>query len=516
MTRHIILCVLVLLLILLCGTGGFAVAEQEQILEITARSQPEALTEAGEVTLYFTIVNSSDTDVKDVVLTSSDGLLSEPVGDIAAGETQRISRTHSVTAEELDEGGVSCILSHSDPDNPDALINCNVWVSLRRSVIEPAAEFTRSLSCEHVTSGESVTVTYVIRNTGNTALTDVTVSDELGAYSGRVERLEIGESCTLVNRATVTEETASHAEMTCSAEDSEDTLTQTLDDVNIYLAEGELNCLLRAAWSASSGDTADVVMLLSATGNVSYHDLRITDEFYGGVIADGLSVEADGDPVEVSVACPVRGTQGFCWRVTGTDDAGHEVNILGNVATLPQRENIPEANVSMTAEALTPRIRRSGDVRIRVTITNSGGESVKNLSLSEETQGVLREFVVLPADGTIERDFVMHVDEDSAYTFSLSYVTQDGTTRTANTATAEVTIASDGVLPEGAAPGLIEFSGNSIKIAGSSTFAVLLIAGCVVLLALIVLLLIASHKARLEKQLRAVERLRKRKDKGRE
>ena len=516
MTRHnipMILCALALLLILLCGMGGFAMAEQAQILEITARSQPEALTEAGEVTLYFTIVNSSDTDVENVVLTSSDGLLSEPVGDIAAGETQRISRTHSVSAEELDAGGVSCILSHSDPDDPDALINYNVWVSLRRSVIEPAAEFTRSLSCKYVTSGESVTVTYSIRNTGNTALTDVTVTDELGAYSGRVERLEIGESCTLVNRATVTQESVSHAEMSCSAEGGEDTLTQTLDDVNIYLAEGRLNCLLRAAWSASVGDTAEGVMLLNATGNVSYHDLCITDEFYGGVIADGLSVEAGGDPVEISVSCPVRGTQGFCWRVTGMDDAGHEVDILGNVATLPERENIPEANISMKAEALTPRIRRSGDVRVRVTITNNGGESVKNLSLSEKTQGVLREFVVLPADGTIERDFVMHVDEDSTYTFSLSYQTQDGTILTTDTATADVTIASDGVLPEGAAPGLIEFSGSGIKIAGSSTFAVLLIVGCVVLLALIVLLLIASRKARLEKQLRAAERLRKKQGK---
>ena len=115
----------------------------------------------------------------------------------------------------------------------------------------------------------------------------------------------------------------------------------------------------------------------------------------------------------------------------------------------------------------------------------------------------------------------MHVDDDTDYNFTLGYVTEDGATQTLEPVTASVVIASDGVLPEGAAPGLIEFSGTGIKIAGSSTFAVLLIIGCVLLLTLIVLLLIASRRARLEKQLRAAERLRKReaakaKDKGRE
>ena len=520
-----IVCAALLMLSPTCGVGGFVVpsarAEQTQVLEITARAQPDTLTEAGEVSLYFTIVNIGDYTAKNVLLTSADGLLSEPVGDIAAGATQQFSRTHSVTAQELEAGGFNCVLSHSDPDNAEALINYNVWVSVSRSVIEPAAEFTRRFSAERVTSGESVIVTYNIRNTGNTALTDVTVTDDLGDYKGYAERIDVGESCTLINRAIVTGQTASHAEMTCGAEGSDTALAQTLDDVIIRPAEGQLNCILRAGYSAFSAETADVVMLLSATGDMGYHDLRITDETYGGVIADQITVRADGEPIEISVSCPVRGDDGFCWRVTGVDDAGNAVDVLSNVATLPQRENVPEANITMTAEALTPRIRRSGDVRVRVTIANTGGKAVEQLTLSEATQGTLREFVVLPADGTITRDFVMHVDDDTDYSFTLSYVTEDGATQTLPPVGVSVVIASDGVLPEGAAPKLIEFSGSGIRIAGSSTFAVLLIVGCALLLALIVLLLIASRKARLEKRLRAAQRQRRReaakaKDKGRE
>ena len=78
-----------------------------------------------------------------------------------------------------------------------------------------------------------------------------------------------------------------------------------------------------------------------------------------------------------------------------------------------------------------------------------------------------------------------------------------------------VIISPDGVLPKGATPGFIEFTGSSIKIGESSTFAVLLIAGCVVLLVLIIMLIVASHRARIEKQLRiAAEKQRRREEMG--
>ena len=198
--------------------------------------------------------------------------------------------------------------------------------------------------------------------------------------------------------------------------------------------------------------------------------------------------------------------------MSGVDEAGKRIDFVSNVARLPEREAAAPAQIEIKAEAVTPRIRRSGDVRMQLTITNIGGESVRELTLREATLGTLREFVVLPADGTIEREFLLHVQEDTDFSFALDYALQDGTRQSTAPAGVHVTIASDGALPEGAKPGLFEFTGNSIKIAGSSTFAVLLIVGCVVLLTLIVMLLIASRRARLQRQLRAVAEKQRRRD----
>ena len=81
-----------------------AMAEEAPLLEILVSAKPDELVEPGDVTLSFTIVNASQLDAQSVYLSSSDGLLSEPLGQIAAGDTQVFTRTHSVTQAELDAG----------------------------------------------------------------------------------------------------------------------------------------------------------------------------------------------------------------------------------------------------------------------------------------------------------------------------------------------------------------------------------------------------------------------------
>lgn len=224
----------------------------------------------------------------------------------------------------------------------------------------------------------------------------------------------------------------------------------------------------------------------------------------------GLS--AGGAPLEVSRAYSLRGDRTFQWRVTGRSEAGESLDLLTDVIQLPERDAGSTDALRLSAEALTPRIRRSGNVTLRVSIDNPGGVELRDLTLSEAELGTIHSFAVLPADGAITRDFTLRVNDDVSFAFSVRGTTADGETARAYASPVEVTIASDGVLPEGEEERFFEFSGGSIKIGGSSTFAVLLIAGCAVLLVLIVALIIATRRARLERQLRAAEERKRRRE----
>ena len=99
--------------------GGFAmpVARAEggeatlpplrHILEISFSVAPAEMVEPGPVTLTFTITNASDYDAENVYISSSDGLRTEPLGQIDAGDSRVFSRAHDVTAEGLEDGRIT-------------------------------------------------------------------------------------------------------------------------------------------------------------------------------------------------------------------------------------------------------------------------------------------------------------------------------------------------------------------------------------------------------------------------
>ena len=62
------------------------------VLDIRFSVSPAALVEPGAVTLTFTIANTSEYDAENVYISSSDGLRTEPLGQIEAGDSRTFSR----------------------------------------------------------------------------------------------------------------------------------------------------------------------------------------------------------------------------------------------------------------------------------------------------------------------------------------------------------------------------------------------------------------------------------------
>ncbi len=523
---HKRVCAVILILILLtapelvCRTAYFVlpvVAQAEEpgeLLHINLTARPDALVEPDDITLTFVIENDSDVDAQNVYISSADGLLSEPVGQVAAGESQSFNRQHSVTDEELEKGEITYIISHDDPNKPNSKVNYTVHAQIKRSDIKPQAEFTRQFSCRSVSSGGTLTVTYRVRNTGNVALRNLRIQDTLGDYTGRIDRLEVGQSRSLISRVTLTDAGTSSASLSFNADgEGEEIFISTLEDVSVTLAEAGMDQLFSVTYSPISSDTANALLLLYNTGNVEYRDLCITDEVFGGVIADGLVLPVGKDPLEIRHSYRVRNQGEYQWRITGISESGEALEILTKTVELTPEEGKASSPLSLSVEPLTPRIRRSGNVTLRVQIFNPGETSVEDIVLSEANLGDLRTFSVLGGGETIVRDVEVYVSENTGYNFSIRYSDQ-GSQQAVSALPVEVVIAADGALPDGARPPFIEFTGSSIKIGGSATFAVLLISGAVVLLTLIILLAVASRKVRIEKQLRIAAEKKRRKEQG--
>lgn len=508
-TWRVLRLILILSALLMLTCGARAAVE----LAVSVTADPAELVSPGEVTLAFTLANTGDESATDVVLSSSDGLLSELIGEVEAGETQSFTRRHIVTAAELDAGRVGCVVSCADPDNAGHILNYPVTAEIRRCEAGPQVEFTRRFSGRYVRPGDTLLIVYELRNTGNVPLEALCVTDAAGTYTGRVERLETGASATLVNRVTMFEEDiASEARLSFEAEGT--ALEKSLTAEPVYACADDLRFDFDVKALPVLPRTARAALTLGPGGSMPYHDIRITDETGGGVIAEGLELGRGAAAQQIEREYALREGMSFCWRITGRRDDGSTISLTTGTRVLEADEPLVPNDVRLAVEALKPRINRAGHVRVRVVLENAGDGDVRNIALNVKADELpterLWDFAILPAGGTIEREFEFFIEKDTRLSFAVAYGTVGGGAGAADGAYADIVIADDGVKPDDDTPKLIEFSGGSIRIGGSRVFAMLLITGVVILLLLIVMLIIASRRAKWKKaEERAQRRVRK-------
>ena len=481
-----------------------AQAEEAEVpaLDIAAAVSPEAVAGPGDVELTFTLTNRSAGTLYGVSLASADGLIAEVVGDIAAGESRTVSRTHTVAQAELDAGSIGYVVT-CESENA-GLHSYSVAIEISQDGAEPEVEFLRRISSAQVTVGNTATVAYRVENTGTAAVENVVVSDPGVGFEARIEGLEAGQSELFLHRTAISEDVVSEPVLSYSAAGQENVYTVRLEAVDIEAAQGRLNATLVAGVSMFDSEMVEAVLQLTNAGDVDYRDIVVYDDVYGGVIADGISLPAGGDPVEITHTYPLRGEGTYCWRITGTSAAGAQVDFITDVQTVAA--GVGEPLLALEVSASLPHIRHSGYVTFTLEISNAGDGMASNVVLSEASLGELGELAVVPTGEPTRYTVRLEVGESTDYLFSATYTGTDGETRIATADAVSVIVGAGGEDPEPEEPDAALAEGTPMQMGNSSLFLVLLIGSCVVLVVLIIVLLVTSRKARKARKERAAVR----------
>ena len=502
-----------LALALLCA-GGFAMpmaraegAEPTQpplrhVLDISFSVSPAALVEPGAVTLTFTIANTSEYDAENVYISSSDGLRTEPLGQIEAGDSRTFSRAHDVTEAELEAGRITYIFSHDGVANDPDTVNYTVDCPIERAIARGEVEFTRQFSAAYARPGDVVTITYRVRNAGNVPIADLRVDDAPGEFAGRADRLDVGETRLFTSRVSVEDVTTSAPRLryTVPAEGGGEREV-TLSEARILLADEQLTATLALdRETARVGETVTATLTVMSLGNVSFYDLAVYDERFGGLVADSLEMEPGTQTLTIPLQYPVRGDATYQLRVRALSSSGAVIETLTEPVSLRALPAESGADISIYAEAVYPQIAAAGDVPVDVYILNEGGESARDAVLSELSTGTqLRAFDFLAARFTTHRRVYVPVSQTGELTFSVRYVNAAGVACTVESPPVLVEIARGGQRLdqiEESAP----YSGQSVKISENPTFLFMLGGAALLLIALAVALLITSRKQRRQRR----------------
>ncbi|MEZ4830967.1 MAG: hypothetical protein R2873_03010 [Caldilineaceae bacterium] len=158
-------------------------------------------------------------------------------------------------------------------------------------------------------AGDVINYTIVVRNTGNTSLTGVTVSDPLiSDLSAPVESLnpdgilEVGETWTYTGSYTVLQSDIDNngggdGDIDNTATVSSDQLPDATDNANVLVTQNPAYTIVKTADVSSvdaAGDVINYTIVVENTGNQSLTNVSVSDPLLGTLAGPTESANSDG------------------------------------------------------------------------------------------------------------------------------------------------------------------------------------------------------------------------------
>jgi uncharacterized repeat protein (TIGR01451 family) len=165
-----------------------------------------ALAHVGDTVTYtITVTNIGDEDLDGVTVMDS------VLGDLSD------SFADSLAADASESHEFDYVVLESDPDpllnevtatgsGVGSRVVVNDLADCATDIIHPAIEIVKTVDEDTVPVGTTVTFTYVVTNTGDTTLYDISVDDDILGHVGDIEVLEPGQSVTLTKDFVVGDE----------------------------------------------------------------------------------------------------------------------------------------------------------------------------------------------------------------------------------------------------------------------------------------------------------------------
>jgi uncharacterized repeat protein (TIGR01451 family) len=361
----------------------------------TKTVNPPAAAPGETVVFTITLQNIGNVDLINVRITDPLIGLDETLGDIPVGASVTIDWPFVIPADAL--AGVTIantvIITANNLPEPETVGTVVDVLAVPRVTLTKTADRTV------VPPGETVTFTITLSNSGNTALTNIAVTDDLTGFSTVIPILAIGQTELLQVPFLVPLETPPQTFI--------NTVTAVSNETAPESASAEFTVSVRpllgiskvpASATVTPGETFNYTVTLSNIGNVPQTAIHVTDPLLG--FDQTIATLTVGETIELVIPFTVP---------QGTPIGSDIVNLL-TVSSAEAGTQQVESTVTVAGAglALSKQPDRTfaapGEtVTFTLTVVNLLATAQTNVVLSDPLLGISETVAVLPANGTITR-----------------------------------------------------------------------------------------------------------------
>jgi uncharacterized repeat protein (TIGR01451 family)/gliding motility-associated-like protein len=286
-------------------------ADQQPGIEVAKTAGSQSFSSAGEEISYTIVVsNTGNVTITDILVEDPLIGLMEVVETLAPGESASLTGTYAATQEELDNGRILNIVfvTGMDPAGNPVLESGEATVSGEQN---PELALVKLADPGYfVSSGDQITYTIEVSNTGNVTLSEVSVQDPLTGLESFIGVLAPGQSEIFTETYTITAGDVSSGSVLNTAHaiglgpNQEDVIAS--GEASVELAQAEIDLYKESdADQVNVGEPISYTIVVSNTSQVPAINVVVSDELPEGVsfvsASDGGSYDAQSNTVTWSL-----------------------------------------------------------------------------------------------------------------------------------------------------------------------------------------------------------------------
>ncbi|MFT4849236.1 MAG: putative repeat protein (TIGR01451 family) [Sediminicola sp.] len=385
----------------------------------------------GDVITYtFTVENTGDTALTNIVVTDGmEGLTitGSPITSLGVGaSSSAISGTYTITQDDIDTGSVtnSALTTAQDPEGNaitdiSGTTNDNNTPTVTTLTRTPAIALIKIASVSGTrTLGDVITYNFTVENTGDTTLTNITVTDPMVGLiitGSPITSLGVGQSSDVITGTyTITQEDINTGSITNTAlATAQDPEGNEITDISGTTNENDAPTVTKlpaialvksAVVSGTGGTLGDIItytFTVENTGETTLTDVVVTDTMEGLTISGSPIVSLE--PGEFSDA--ITGTYAITQAdinagsvtnsalATAQDPEGNEITDISGTT----KENDTQTVTTLTQNPAIALVKSAvingagilGDViTYTFTVENTGNTTLTNVTVTDPMVGL--------------------------------------------------------------------------------------------------------------------------------
>ncbi|WP_228780088.1 DUF7507 domain-containing protein [Aquiflexum lacus] len=281
-----------------------------------------------ELNYTITVSNTGNTTLENISVVDPLTGLNTTITVLAPGASQDINTTYTVDQDDIDAGSVSNTATASVAD---ISVSDDVTVTATQS---PALSITKTANRSRINAiGDQIIYTLTVRNTGNTTLNGIVVTDPLTGLTETIESLAPDQTWTSNTSYTVNQADLDSGSVRNIASAKVGDELETEDFIDVVVEKSSQLAVSKTTVT----DTYNVIgqeiiytITVTNTGNVTLSNVQVSDPLTGlqetiPNLAPGQSVTFE-TTYEIQLKDLESGTLENRVNVTSTDPDGNEVN----------------------------------------------------------------------------------------------------------------------------------------------------------------------------------------------